>query len=113
MYDHVVSQVWVLEEFPKLLSELDGKTPILAVSTANAPKRSKAEMDDLKEAKCVTKFVEVPAPGPLLPQEEYTFTVTEELYTGEFCIKRLVKMSIPNNGWQSNLLYFTSLYFLT
>ncbi|XP_008802612.2 uncharacterized protein LOC103716409 isoform X2 [Phoenix dactylifera] len=66
------------EEFLKLFGELDGKMPILVVSTANAPKRSKAEMDALRGAKGVTKFVEVP--GALLPQEEYPFTVAEELY---------------------------------
>ncbi|XP_038983649.1 uncharacterized protein LOC120111159 [Phoenix dactylifera] len=50
----------------------------LVVSTANAPKRSKAKMDDLKEAKGVAVFVEVP--GALLPQEEYPFTVAKELH---------------------------------
>nr|XP_009401396.1 PREDICTED: uncharacterized protein LOC103985431 [Musa acuminata subsp. malaccensis] len=66
------------EEFLQLFGELEGKMPILVVSTAGAPKRSKAEMDALKEAKGVTKFVEVP--GALLPQEEYPLTVAEELY---------------------------------
>ncbi|RWW31754.1 hypothetical protein GW17_00003613 [Ensete ventricosum] len=66
------------EEFLQLFGELDGKMPILVVSTAGAPKRSKAEMDALKGAKGVTKFVEVP--GALLPQEEYPLTVAEELY---------------------------------
>ncbi|KAG1366448.1 hypothetical protein COCNU_13G002380 [Cocos nucifera] len=46
------------EEFLKLFAVLDGKIPILVVSTANAPKRSKAEMDALRGAKGVTKFVE-------------------------------------------------------
>ncbi|CAL9162664.1 unnamed protein product [Musa hybrid cultivar] len=66
------------EEFLQLFGELEGKMPILVISTAGAPKRSKAEMDALKEAKGVTKFVEVP--GALLPQEEYPLTVAEELY---------------------------------
>lgn len=66
------------EEFLALFAELDGKIPIMAVSTASAPKRSKAEMDALKGAKGVSKFVEVP--GALLPQEEYPLTVSEELY---------------------------------
>lgn len=66
------------EEFLQLFAELEGKAPILVVSTASAPKRSKAEMEALKGAKGVTKFVEVP--GALLPQEEYPLTVAEELY---------------------------------
>lgn len=65
------------EEFLQLFAELEGKAPILVVSTASAPKRSKAEMEALKGAKGVTKFVEVP--GALLPQEEYPLTVAEEL----------------------------------
>lgn len=66
------------EEFLALFAELDGKIPVLVVSTANSPKRSKAEMDALKGAKGVSKFVEVP--GALLPQEEYPLTISEELY---------------------------------
>lgn len=66
------------EEFLALFAELDGKVPIFAASTTNAPRRSKAEMDALKEAKGVTKFVEVP--GALLPQEEYPSAVAEELH---------------------------------
>lgn len=66
------------EEFLDLFANLDGKIPTLVVSTAGAPKRSKAEMDALKGAKGVRKFVEVP--GGLLPQEEYPLTVSEELY---------------------------------
>ncbi|KAM7471407.1 hypothetical protein LguiA_009590 [Lonicera macranthoides] len=66
------------EEFLKLFAGLDGKIPVLVMSTAGSPKRSKAEMEALKDAKGVTKFVEVP--GALLPQEEYPNIVAEELY---------------------------------
>lgn len=66
------------EEFLQLFADLEGKVPVLVVSTTRAPKRSKAEMEALKGAKGVTKFVEVP--GALLPQEEYPLTVSEELY---------------------------------
>ncbi|KAF5208245.1 alpha/beta-Hydrolases superfamily protein [Thalictrum thalictroides] len=66
------------EEFLKLFAGLDGKMPVLVVSTKGSPKRSKAEMNVLKGARGVSKFVEVP--GALLPQEEYPATVAEELY---------------------------------
>ncbi|XBH92400.1 hypothetical protein VPH35_083533 [Triticum aestivum] len=66
------------EEFLQLFAKLDGDVPVLVVSTLNSPKRSKAEMEALKGAKGVTKFVEVP--GALLPQEEYPLAVAEELY---------------------------------
>ncbi|KAG0497664.1 hypothetical protein HPP92_002355 [Vanilla planifolia] len=66
------------EEFLDLFAKLDGVIPILVVSTKNAPKRSKAEIDALVGAKGVTKFVEVA--GALLPQEEYPLVVAEELY---------------------------------
>ncbi|XP_039124363.1 uncharacterized protein LOC120260851 [Dioscorea cayenensis subsp. rotundata] len=66
------------EDFLSLFAELDGKVPVLVVSTTSSPKRSKAEMDALREAKGVTKFVDVP--GALLPQEEYPLTVADELY---------------------------------
>lgn len=66
------------EEFLALFAELEGKIPIMVVSTSNCPKRSKAEIDALKGAKGVSKFVEVP--GALLPQEEYPSAVAEELY---------------------------------
>lgn len=66
------------EEFLQLFAGLDGKMPVLVVSTANSPKRSKAEMEALRGAKGVTKFIEVP--GALLPQEEYPAVVAEELY---------------------------------
>lgn len=66
------------EEFLELFAALEGKTPVLVVSTKGSPKRSKAEMEALKGAKGVTKFVEVP--GALLPQEEYPAIVAEELH---------------------------------
>ncbi|KAK7388942.1 hypothetical protein VNO78_23771 [Psophocarpus tetragonolobus] len=66
------------EEFLELFAALEGKTPVLVVSTEGSPKRSKAEMEALKGAKGVSKFVEVP--GALLPQEEYPALVAEELY---------------------------------
>lgn len=65
------------EEFLELFKGLDGKLPVLVVSTSGAPKRSKAEMEALREAKGVTKFVEVP--GALLPHEEYPSLVAKEL----------------------------------
>lgn len=66
------------EEFLQLFAGLDGKMPVLVVSTTDSPKRSKAEMEALRGAKGVTKFIEVP--GALLPQEEYPAVVAEELY---------------------------------
>ncbi|KAJ8772966.1 hypothetical protein K2173_028143 [Erythroxylum novogranatense] len=66
------------DEFTELFASLDGKIPILVVSTSGSPKRSKAEMEALKQAKGVNKFVEVQ--GALLPQEEYPTLVAEELY---------------------------------
>ncbi|GER27140.1 alpha/beta-Hydrolases superfamily protein [Striga asiatica] len=67
------------EEFLELFSGLQGKhVPILVMSTSSAPKRSKAEMEALRGAKGVSKFVEVK--GALLPQEEYPKVVAEELY---------------------------------
>lgn len=79
------------DEFLALFAELDGKIPVLVLSTANAPKRSKAEMDALKGAKGVSKFVEVP--GALLPQEEYPLTVSEELY--KFLQETFEPKSVP------------------
>ncbi|KAI3820827.1 hypothetical protein L1987_08376 [Smallanthus sonchifolius] len=67
------------EEFLQLFEGLDGKLPVLIVSTSGAPKRSKAEMEALREAKGVSKFVEVP--GALLPHEEYPSLVAKELYS--------------------------------
>lgn len=66
------------EEFVQLFAELEGRVPVLVMSTSESPKRSKAEMEALRGAKGVTKFVEVP--GALLPQEEYPKVVAEELY---------------------------------
>lgn len=65
------------EEFLGLFSEFEGKIPIMVASTLGAPKRSKAEMEALKAAKGVSRFVEVP--GALLPQEEYSSEVAQEL----------------------------------
>ncbi|XP_030535024.1 uncharacterized protein LOC115744070 isoform X1 [Rhodamnia argentea] len=66
------------KEFLELFAGLEGKMPVLVVSTEGSPRRSKAEMEALRGAKGVTKFVEVP--GALLPQEEYPSAVAEELY---------------------------------
>ncbi|KAI3840732.1 hypothetical protein MKX03_010976 [Papaver bracteatum] len=66
------------EEFLELFTGLEGKTPVLVISTSGSPKRSKAEMDALRGAKGVRKFLELP--GALLPQEEYPAVVAEELY---------------------------------
>ncbi|KAI3953897.1 hypothetical protein MKW98_017721 [Papaver atlanticum] len=66
------------EEFLELFTGLEGKTPVLVISTSGSPKRSKAEMDALRGAKGVSKFLELP--GALLPQEEYPAVVAEELY---------------------------------
>lgn len=66
------------EEFLELFADLEAKVPVLIVSTQGSPKRSKAEMEALRGAKGVSKFVEVP--GALLPQEEYPTMVAEELY---------------------------------
>ncbi|KAF3969739.1 hypothetical protein ACB098_04G107800 [Castanea mollissima] len=74
----VLDPVQSREEFLELFANLEGKTPVLVVSAKGSPKRSKAEMEALKGAKGVSKFVEVP--GALLPQEEYPAMVAEELY---------------------------------
>ncbi|CAN8239834.1 unnamed protein product [Cochlearia groenlandica] len=66
------------EEFVKMFADLEGKLPIMVMSTKDAPKRSKAEMEALRGAKGVSKFVEVE--GALLPQEEYPSLVAQELY---------------------------------
>ncbi|KAL0364688.1 UNVERIFIED_CONTAM: hypothetical protein Sangu_0566400 [Sesamum angustifolium] len=66
------------EEFVELFAGLEGRIPILVMSTSGSPKRSKAEMEALRGAKGVSKFVE--APGALLPQEEYPKVVADELY---------------------------------
>jgi pimeloyl-ACP methyl ester carboxylesterase len=57
------------EEFLSLFAELEGKVPVLVLSSMKSPRRSRAEMEALRGAKGVTKFVEIP--GALLPQEEY------------------------------------------
>ncbi|KAK1390477.1 hypothetical protein POM88_018655 [Heracleum sosnowskyi] len=59
-------------------AELPGKLPVLVMSSAGAPKRSKAEMEAPREAKGMSRFVEVPR--ALLPQEEYPSIVAKELY---------------------------------
>ncbi|WCJ35945.1 alpha/beta-Hydrolases superfamily protein [Euphorbia peplus] len=66
------------EEFLDLFADMDGKVPVFVMSTEGSPKRSKAEMQALKGAKGISKYVEVP--GALLPQEEYPTMVAEELY---------------------------------
>ncbi|XP_016450804.2 uncharacterized protein LOC107775567 [Nicotiana tabacum] len=66
------------EEFVQLFAELEGRIPVLVLATAGSPKRSKAEMEALMEAKGVSKYIEVP--GALLPQEEYPEIVAEQLY---------------------------------
>lgn len=67
------------EEFLELFAGLEGKIPVLVVSSSGSPRRSKAEMEALREAKGVTKFVEVP--GALLAHEEYPKSVAGELYS--------------------------------
>lgn len=74
----MLDPVQTREEFLALFAELESKIPVLVVSTKNAPKRSKAEMDALRGAKGISKFVEVP--GALLPQEEYPGLVSDELF---------------------------------
>ena len=64
------------EEFLAVFAEM--RVPVLVVGAVGAPKRSKAEMDALKGATGVTKFVEVP--GALLPMEEYPDAVAEEIF---------------------------------
>ncbi|XP_074316395.1 uncharacterized protein LOC141652705 [Silene latifolia] len=67
------------EEFLSAFEALDGNIPVLVVSASGAPKRSKAEMEALRGAKGVSKFVEVP--GALLPQEEYPKAVADQIHT--------------------------------
>ncbi|KAG8388684.1 hypothetical protein BUALT_Bualt02G0151000 [Buddleja alternifolia] len=66
------------DDFVGLFAGLEGKMPVLVMSTPGSPKRSKAEMEALRGAKGVSEFVEVP--GALLPQEEYPKVVADELY---------------------------------
>ncbi|CAM6051870.1 unnamed protein product [Sphagnum compactum] len=67
------------EEFLSLFAELEGKVPVLVLSSMKSPRRSRAEMEALRGAKGVTKFVEIP--GALLPQEEYPDDVATSLIT--------------------------------
>ncbi|GAB2289656.1 hypothetical protein Dimus_023964 [Dionaea muscipula] len=67
------------DEFLEIFAAVGEKIPVLVVSASGSPKRSKAEMEALKGAKGVTKFVEVP--GALLPHEEYPAAVADELHT--------------------------------
>ncbi|PKA66635.1 hypothetical protein AXF42_Ash003290 [Apostasia shenzhenica] len=85
------------EEFIDLFAKLDDELPVLVLATKNAPKRSKAEMDALKGAKGVTKFVEIP--GALLPQEEFPLPVAEELY--EFLQSIFGGIHTCNQGFQN------------
>lgn len=66
------------EEFLDIFAAMEGNIPVMVVSASGAPKRSKVEMEALRGAKGVTKFVEVP--GALLPQEEYPKAVSEEIH---------------------------------
>ncbi|CAA7401910.1 unnamed protein product [Spirodela intermedia] len=66
------------EEFLALFAEMEGRVPVLVVGAEGAPKRSKAEIDALRGARGVSKFVEVP--GALLPHEEYPQEVAAQLY---------------------------------
>lgn len=74
----LIDPVKTREEFLELFADLEGKIPVLVISTKESPKRSKAEMEALGGARGVTKFVEVP--GALLPQEEYPALVAKELF---------------------------------
>lgn len=76
----LLDPVTTREEFLDIFAGLEEKNvPVLVVSSAGSPKRSKAEMEALRNAKGVKKFVEVP--GALLPQEEYPEAVAEQLFT--------------------------------
>ncbi|GAB4845481.1 hypothetical protein Ancab_038889 [Ancistrocladus abbreviatus] len=66
------------DEFLDIFAAMEGNIPVLVVSTSGSPKRSKAEMEALRGAKGVSKFVEVP--GALLPQEEYPTAVADALF---------------------------------
>lgn len=65
------------EEFLSMFAKLDGKVPVLVLSTFKAPRRSRAEMEALEGAKGVTKFQKLP--GALLPQEEFPEDVAASL----------------------------------
>lgn len=66
------------EEFLKLFVDLDGKAPVLAMSSKSSPKRSKTGMRAPRGDEGVSKFVEVP--GALLTKEDYPTIIAEELY---------------------------------
>jgi hypothetical protein len=66
------------EEFVSLFESVGETVPLLVLGAANAPKRSKAEMEALNGAKSISRYVEIK--GALLPQEEYPDLVSEELY---------------------------------
>ncbi|RVW12010.1 hypothetical protein CK203_087256 [Vitis vinifera] len=80
------------EEFLELFAALEGQIPVLVVSTKGSPKRSKAEMEALRGAKGVSKFVELP--GALLPQEEYP-PLLQRSFTGS--CKRILNAKRKNS----------------
>lgn len=65
------------EEFLSMFAKLEGKLPVLVLSTLKAPRRSRAEMEALEGAKGVTEFQKVS--GALLPQEEFPKDVAASL----------------------------------
>ncbi|KAJ7563839.1 hypothetical protein O6H91_03G128000 [Diphasiastrum complanatum] len=74
----VLDPVQSREEFLSLFANLDGKLPLLVVFSKDSPKRSKAEMEALRGAKGVSKFIETR--GALLPQEEYPEEISDVIY---------------------------------
>ncbi|XP_024521076.1 uncharacterized protein LOC9632381 [Selaginella moellendorffii] len=66
------------EEFVELFGALDGKVPALVMVSTASPRRSRAEMEALRDAKGVAKLVEIP--GALLAHEEFPGRVASELY---------------------------------
>lgn len=75
----LLDPVMTREEFLAMFAALEGKVPVLVISTLKAPKRSRAEMEALEGAKGVTKFEKMK--GALLPQEEYADDVARSLAT--------------------------------
>jgi len=65
------------DEFLSMFAKLEGKLPVLVLSTLKAPRRSRAEMEALEGAKGVTEFQKVS--GALLPQEEFPKEVAASL----------------------------------
>lgn len=66
------------DEFVALFAGLEAAgVPALVVATSKSPRRSRAEMEALRDVKGVARFVEVP--GALLPQEEFPGEVTSEI----------------------------------